>query len=123
MQQPVGIAEHRDRQTMSSVEPAVGSGPRTEAQEIAAIIVRFGYPTLGVTPTVQAAMKLASLIVIREREAARPEPSLDEEVIIDNAVPSVARFGRVPRTEVIRSIVLAIHEQGARLVPSDREAE
>jgi len=50
-------------------------------------------------------------------EAAPPEPPLDvdEEAIIDNAVPSIAKFGQVSRSEVIRSIVTAIHEQGARI--------
>ena len=45
-------------------------GPHDERDEIAAIIMKFGYSTIGVTPTAQAAAKLASLIVVRKREAA-----------------------------------------------------
>jgi hypothetical protein len=58
-------------------------------------------------------------------EAAAPASPdvVDEEAVLDNAVPSIARFGRVPRTEVIRSIVTAIHEQGMRVAAAYAEGE
>jgi hypothetical protein len=60
-----------------------------------------------------------------EAEAAAPASPdvVDEEAVLDNAVPSIARFGRVPRTEVIRSIVTAIHEQGMRVAAAYAEGE
>ena len=59
---------------------------------------------------------LRRILAIEAEAAAPASPDVvDEEAVLDNAVPSIARFGRVPRTEVIRSIVTAIHEQGMRV--------
>lgn len=91
--------------------------PRTERDEIAALIVQHGYAAFGFTPTVQAAMRLASVIVMRKRAEAAEAPALDVERLAEAL--HAARIGCStdicdPTPALYQGLRRTMHETDAR---------